>query len=208
MISADLLYNIKKQYGSVFETSLKKQQILFRELTFAEFDQIAQHQITEDYSSGDVEEIIISYGVVYPEDFDINAYPPGLISALAEEILEESGFSSAKKAKQTMELKRDKAQEVRNLMKAFILATITGYTPEDLDNMTFSKLSEMVALSEKIIEIKQNINGIEPTNITLQLIDPEEELQKQKDFANRFNQSRKDGEAVYEDPIARKLWGS
>lgn len=207
MVTAELLYSIKKQYGSVFQTSLKSQQIIFRELTFAEFDQIAQHQMSEDYSSADVEELIISYAVVYPDNLDINKYPPGLISSLAEEILEESGFSSAKRAKHILEKQREKASEVRSLMKAFVLATIYKYSPEDLDQMTFSKLAENVALAEKIIEIKQNINGIEPTNVNLQLIDPEEELEKEKDFAKRFNTSRKDGEAQYEDPIARKLWG-
>jgi hypothetical protein len=57
------------------------------------------------------------------------------------------------------------------------------------------------------IEIKQNINGIESTNITLQLIDPEEELAKQKQSAARHNLSKKVGEADYQDPIAQKLWG-
>jgi hypothetical protein len=93
-------------------------------------------------------------------------------------------------------------------MKAFVLATIHTYRPEDLDNMTFSKLAENVAMAEKIIEIKQNINGMESTNISLQLIDPEEEIEKKKDLANRYNSSRKDGEAKYEDPVAKKLWGS
>lgn len=208
MITAELLYAVKKQYGSVFQTSLKKQQVLFRELTFAEFDQIAQHQVSGDFSSADVEELIIKFSVVYPENLDINNYPPGLISSLAEEILEESGFSSARRAKSILEAKREKSSEVRSLMKAFVLATIPSYSPEDLDNMTFSKLAENVALAEKIIEIKQNINGMQPTDVTLQLIDPEEELEKEKDFANRFNISRKEGEAKYEDPIARKLWGS
>lgn len=208
MITAELLYAVKKQYGSVFQTSLKKQQVLFRELTFAEFDQIAQHQVSGDFSSADVEELIIKFSVVYPENLDINNYPPGLISSLAEEILEESGFSSARRAKSILEAKREKSSEVRSLMKAFVLATIPSYSPEDLDNMTFSKLAENVALAEKIIEIKQNINGMQPTDVTLQLIDPEEELEKEKDFANRFNTSRKEGEAKYEDPIARKLWGS
>jgi hypothetical protein len=92
-------------------------------------------------------------------------------------------------------------------MKAFVLATINTYSPEDLDEMTFSQLAELVALSEKIIEIKQNINGIESTNITLQLIDPEEELAKQKQSAARHNLSKKVGEADYQDPIAQKLWG-
>lgn len=208
MITPDLLYQVKKKYGSVFQTQIKNQIILFRELTFAEFDEIAQYQSSSDFSSADIEDLIIKFAVVYPEDFNIDKYPAGMVSSLAEEILEESGFSSAKKAKQIMEQKRQKASEVRSLMKAFVLATISKYSPEDLDDMTFSKLAEKVALSEKIIEIQQNINGMESTNVSLQLIDPEEEEEKQKDFAKRFNSSRKDGEAVFEDPIARKLWGS
>jgi hypothetical protein len=73
--------------------------------------------------------------------------------------------------------------------------------------MTFSQLAEKVALSEKIIEIQQQINGTQITNISLQLIDPEEEEQKQKQKAARHNLSKKAGEAAYEDPIAQRLWG-
>jgi hypothetical protein len=207
MITPDLLYEVKKIYGSVFQTYIKKQEVLFRELTFAEFDEVAQFQKDEDFSSADVEELIIKKSVVYPDNLDVNIYPAGIISFLAQEILEESGFSSAKKAKSILDEQRQKASEVRSLMKAFVLATIHTYRPEDLDNMTFSKLAENVAMAEKIIEIKQNINGMESTNISLQLIDPEEELEKQKDLANRYNSSRKDGEAKYEDPVAKKLWG-
>jgi hypothetical protein len=91
-------------------------------------------------------------------------------------------------------------------MKAFVLAAIPTYKPDDLDEMTFSQLSEKVALSEKIIEIKQTMNGIEPTNMSLELIDPEEEEIKAKQKAARHNLSRKEGEAEYDDPIAQKLW--
>lgn len=207
MLTPDILYQIKNKYGSVFQTVIKKQIILFRELTFAEFDKIAQYRSDDEFSTADIEELIIQYGVVYPESFNFDSFPAGQISSLAEEILEESGFSSAKKAKYILEQKRLQINEVRNLMKAFVLATITKYSPEDLDNMTFSKLAENVAIAEKIIEIKQNINGMESTNISLQLIDPEEEMQKQQDFKNRFNSSKKDGEAQYDDPVAQKLWG-
>ena len=93
-------------------------------------------------------------------------------------------------------------------MKAFVLATITSYTPEDLDNLTYTKLAQKVALSEKIMEIKQAILGIESTNVTLQLIDPEEVMEQQEDKAKRYNQSRKEGEAKYNDPVAQKLWGA
>lgn len=208
MIDPSFIFEIKNKYGSIFETSIKKEIILFRELTFSEFDEISEFQKNGDSSNADIEDLIIKYAVIYPQDFDSDKYPAGLVSSLAEEVLEESGFSSARKAKHIVQKKREEANEVRSLMKAFVLATMPTYKPSDLDDMTFSKLAEHVALAEKIIEIQQNAAGMESTNVSLQLIDPEEEIQKQKDFANRFNSSRKEGEAKFEDPIARKLWGS
>jgi hypothetical protein len=204
----DFLHEIRNKYGSVFQTSIKNQEIIFRELTFAEYDKINEYQNSKKHSSADIEEMAIKFAVVYPENFDFDNYPAGVISSLAEEILEESGFSSARRAKYILESMRQKSGEVRNLMKAFVLATMPRYSVEDLDNMTFTKLAENVALAEKIIEIQQGINGIPATDLSLQLIDPEEEKQKENDFANRFNSSRTEGEAKFEDPIAKKLWGS
>jgi hypothetical protein len=206
MINPEFLYELKSLYGSVFETYLKKDLVLFRELTFAEFDQITEHQNSGE-SSAEIEELIIKLGVIYPENINVDAYPAGIVSALAEEILEESGFASPKKAKRILDEKRIEASEVRSLMKAFVLATISAYTPEDLDNLTYPKLAEKVALSEKIMEIKQAILAIESTNVSIQLIDPQEELEKQNQKVENFNKSRKDGEAKYDDPIAQKLWG-
>jgi hypothetical protein len=203
----DFLYAIKKKYGSVFAVNIKGQEVVFRELTFNEYDKVVEYKNSEDKSSVDAEDFIISSAVVYPDKFDINKLPAGTISSLAQEIIDFSGFYSPSLAKQILENKRQNANEVRSLMKAFVLATISSYSPEDLDEMTFSQLAERVALSEKIIEIQQNTYGVQPTNITLQLIDPEEEEQKKKISAARHNLSRKPGEATYEDPIAQKLWG-
>jgi len=114
-----------------------------------------------------------------------------MVSALAEEILSESGFADPSKAKAVLDQKRADASQVRSLMKAFVLATITSYTAEDLDNLTYPKLAEKVALSEKIIEIKQAILGIESTNVSLKLIDPQEESKSKANV----------------DPIAEKLLG-
>jgi homoaconitase/3-isopropylmalate dehydratase large subunit len=92
-------------------------------------------------------------------------------------------------------------------MKAFVLATIHTDTPEFLDSLTYSQLAARVALAEKIIEVQQAIHAIEPTDVTLQIIDPEEEKQKQEKTAARHNSSKSDGAASYNDPIAQKLWG-
>lgn len=206
MLDPDILSKLKSKYGSIFQTSLKRDTVVFRELTFSEFDRIAEYESAGE-SAAEIEDLIIKSAVLYPENIVLDNYPAGLISSLSEEILQESGFASAGRAKRVLDEKRAQASEVRSLMKAFVLATITSYSPEDLDNMTYSKLAEKVALAEKIIEIQQNVLGIEPTNVTLQLIDPEEEQQKIAKKVENFNKSRKDGEAKFEDPIAQKLWG-
>ena len=125
MINPEFLYELKSLYGSVFETYLKKDLVLFRELTFAEFDQITEHQNSGE-SSAEIEELIIKLGVIYPENINVDSYPAGIVSALAEEILEESGFASPKKAKRILDEKRIEASEVRSLMKAFVFATKTS----------------------------------------------------------------------------------
>lgn len=201
------LYELKKKYGAVFQTTIKDTEVVFRELTFSEYDKISEYQNADGYSSVDTEDLIIECAVVYPEDFNLNKIPPGMVTSLAQQIVDFSGFYSARLAKNILEEKRDHANQVRSLMKAFVLATISSYSPEDLDEMTFSQLAEKVALSEKIIEIQQGINGIESTDLRLELIDPEEEREKERQKAARHNLSKKEGEAEYDDPIAKKLWG-
>lgn len=202
----NFLYDLRKKYGSIFSVNIKNQEIAFRELTFNEYDKVVEYKNSDD-PLVDAEDYIISSAVVYPENFDANSLSAGAASSLAQEIVDFSGFYSPSLAKQILESKRQTASEVRGLMKAFVLSTISSYRVTELDSMTFSQLAELVALSEKIIEINQNSYGIESTSIKLLLIDPEEEQQKKKTSAARHNLSRKEGEAAYEDPIAQKLWG-
>lgn len=203
----DFLYSLKKKYGSIFSVNIKGQDIIFRELTFNEYDRIVEYKNNENSSSVEAEDLIISSAVVYPENYNFQKLPAGTISSLAQEIIDFSGFYSPSLAKQILLSKREMANEVRSLMKAFVLSTIPAYKPEDLDDMTFSQLAERVALSEKILEINQNSYGVPLSNITLELIDPEEEKIKEETKAARHNLSKKTGEASYEDPIAQKLWG-
>jgi len=203
----EVLLELKLKYGPLYAVNVKGIDLLFRELTFSEFDKISKIQEADGYSSADSEDYILETTIVYPENFNINKIPAGTVSSLSESIIEASGFSSARIAKSILETKREQASDVRTLMKAFVLATINTYSPENLDDMTFSQLAEKVALAEKIIEVKQSINAIEPTQVKLDLIDPQEELEKQKRIAAEYNAKRKEGEAVYNDPIAQKLMG-
>ena len=208
MIDPELVFALKSKYGNIYSVEVKGQSLVFRELTFKEYNKILYLQGLDGFSSADMEDLILSYAIIHPENFDLMSIPPGAVSSLSQEILDISGFFTVSLAKSVLEEKRYEATEVKNLMKAFVLATISTYTPDDLENMTFSELAENVALSEKIIEIKQNMNGMEPTNLTLELIDPQEEVEKEKVKAARHNLSKKEGEAAYQDPIANQLWRS
>lgn len=208
MLDTELISSLKNRYGNIYSVDIKNTTLIFRELTFKEYNKILSIKELENSSSADLEDIILSISIVYPENFDTLKIPPGNVSSLANEILDLSGFTSARVAKFILNEKRNEANEVKNLMKAFVLATIATYSPEDLEEMTFSQLAEKVALAEKIIEIKQGVNGLEPTNLKLDLIDPEEEEEKEKTRAARHNSSKMPGAAEYDDPIARKLWSS
>jgi hypothetical protein len=207
MLDSNLLFKLKSTYGSVYSVTIKNIEVFFRELTFKEYDEIIYHKELEGASSADLEDLIIEKAIVYPENFELNKIPPGAVTSLAKEILDMSGFASVRQAKYVLEEKRAEVEEVKNLMKAFVLAAMDGYTLDDLENMTYSKLAEKVAIAEKIIDIKQAINGLESTNIRIKLIDPEEEEEKQRISAARHESSKPQGAAKYNDPIAQKLWG-
>jgi hypothetical protein len=208
MLGQDLIFELKYKYGNLYAVVVKGVDLYFRELTFKEYERVLFLQDSEGLTYADIEDLILEQAIVYPENFDLDKVPPGIVSSLAEEVINISGFASARTAKQVLINKRDEANEVKNLMKAFVLATISTYSPDDLEDMTFSQLAEKVALSEKIIEIQQGINGIESTNINLELIDPEEELEKQKQMAEKHDKAKPAGAAGIDDPIAHKLWGA
>ena len=208
MLGQDSIFELKYKYGNLYAVVVKGVDLYFRELTFKEYERVLFLQDSEGLTYADIEDLILEQAIVYPENFDLDKVPPGIVSSLAEEVINISGFASARTAKQVLINKRDEANEVKNLMKAFVLATISTYSPDDLEDMTFSQLAEKVALSEKIIEIQQGINGIESTNINLELIDPEEELEKQKQMAEKHDKAKPAGAAGIDDPIAHKLWGA
>jgi len=208
MLEQDSIFELKYKYGNLYAIDIKGVEVYFRELTFKEYERVLFLQDSNELTYADIEDLILEQAIVSPENFDLNKVPPGVVSSLAEEIINISGFSSARMAKHVLNVKREESNEVKNLMKAFVLATISTYSPDDLEEMTFSQLAEKVALSEKIIEIQQGINGIESTNINLELIDPEEELEKQKQMAEKHDKAKPAGAAGVDDPIAHKLWGA
>lgn len=210
-LSKSIVAELKKQHGSdIFSVHIGKKDYAFRPLTYGEYKEYTQLGL----SAADLEEIIVNAAVVYPENIDLDIMLPGNVSALSDEILEYSCFTSLEKTEEKLEASRMAAMHGIEMMKAFIISAMPTYRPEDLDCLTIQKLTVLLATSELILEIKSGIARGE--DLKLSLVDPAKEEVKPKsthnftledlDKANRnLDGSTRVGTASTNDPIALKL---
>jgi hypothetical protein len=203
----ELIINLKQKYKEIYEVSISGHPIVFRALTFKEFDELA---IAENYtSSADSEDAIVRQALLYPSFEDIEKLSAGVISTLAEEIVEESCFFSVAKGKEKLDAARTKAADIRTVMQTFVISAMPAYKLEELQDQTFSELAIKVALAEQILDmeftVQQSVFSEQGVAPTLMLVDPEEEAAEEERRAAMHNLSRKEGAAVAEDPIAQKL---
>lgn len=208
MLESSKIAELKAEHGQVFEIPVDAQNsVVFRALTFAEFDRLA---INEDYvSSVDSEDDIVRTALLHPEFDELEKLSAGIISGLCEEIIEQSSFFDISKATENLNTAREKKNDVRTLMKAFVITAMPAYKPSELDDLTFAELSELVSLAEQILELQVAtfqtafVEGGEAP--TMLLIDEEAEAVEQARQNDMHNLTRKDGAAVAGDPIAEKL---
>lgn len=186
-----LLPKWKAEYGDIFDVG----GYIFRPMQIGEHLELELHK---EWTAAECEDYIVKTTLLQPqfEDLEVKA---GLISMLAEDVLNISGYGSdAKLAKKVLDDAREWAESITNIMKIFIIAAIPAYTDEDLDKYTFAQLAKKVALSEKIIEVRKG-------GQVLELIDPVEEAAKEKARIEKELANRKSGQAISTDPIAQKL---
>lgn len=189
----------KEEYGRIFSVHLVGIDFIFHALSYDQYEEFERR--LENEGATEAEEHILSSGLLHPLDVDFDSQPAGVVSTLAEEILDISGFSNPESAKEILEAKREEVEEVWGLMKSFVLATMPTYREEELNDLTFSEMAYKVALAESIIRVNQAVFGIE-NSVTLDLIDPQEE---ESTAQFKHNAQKKAGQASYQDPIAKRL---
>lgn len=189
----------KRAYGAVYELGMRGKSYVIRPLTVGEYQTVQNAQL----SSAELEEFVVGVALLHPEDFDVNKEYAGVVTALAEEVLHVSGFTDPRRAKEILDEKRLHIRDIYNLMIALVVAAMPSYREADLYQLTFAGLAEKVALAEKILEIQLNIST--GSAVTIELVDPEEEAQKQAAAKRKFDKKKKVGEADYDDPIASRL---
>jgi len=155
--SSVLVEENKKKYGRVFSVPLNNRvECIFRPLTVGEYEYIED---IENVSSAEIEDLIVKTCVFWPENFDPENFPAGIITSLSEEILESSHFSNVTTAEAVLLKARIKSNTITSIMKSTILSLyeVFNYKVSDLDDITFEKLCDLVTTAEQIIKIKKTI---------------------------------------------------
>jgi hypothetical protein len=200
-LDPELIAHWKQEHGQVFSIPYRDEEYVIRAITIAEYYTLKQ--LERDYSSAETEDAIVKMALLYPAGIDADNAPAGIVSALAEEVFNISGFGDPQYAKSVLENYRQESNDVWVLMKAMILTAMPSYTEEFLDGLTFDQLASKVALAEKIIDLQKASH--EGADISLEIVDPEEEAAKEEQKRQREAASRTDGHALSTDPIAQKL---
>lgn len=190
----------KRQYDELFTVEIGKHLIIYRAVTFREFDQIAS-SVTQDSSSVDIEDALVNLAVLAPDTKVLDRMRAGHISAVADAIKESSCLDGeVYRAKDVLQTWRSRVSGIRGEMYSFVMFAMPQYRAAELDNLTFYRLAELVALAEKVVSLRQAAEGIETdAPIRLELYTPEEiEMLNQQKIS-------KHGNATVADPIAQKL---
>jgi hypothetical protein len=208
MLTPELLADFKSQYDEVYQISTNGIDIVFRPLTYEEFDAFA---ISEEFTgNAETEDLIVEAVLLHPDIKTLQETSAGVITGVCEEVIEQSGFFNVRIASSKLEEARERASDVRFIIKSFILSAIPSYHPDDLDKKTFKQLCDLIALSEQILELKMEtfrsaLAQENPQAPTLILIDEEAEQSEQERKNSMRNLTKREGAATANDPIAAKL---
>lgn len=194
----DLIAEWKLQHGHVYISAFKGQDFYYRAITLGEFKSIT---VTDpDLKTAKTEDLIVRLALLYPKDFDFDNAPAGVLSGLAEQIFNMSGFGDPGYASQLMDEERKDVQQFSNIMKTIILTALPAYKEEELDLLSFHQLAHKTALAEEILKLKQSVD--EGSVVSLAIIDPEKEEEMKR---QQKAKTTKPGSVSYDDPIASRL---
>lgn len=192
----------KRTYSKIYSLNVRGIDYVFRALTFAEFDDLR----SSGQDAIDLEDEVVALAVLDPPEGPPENSVAGVVTVLAKEILETSGFGSIARRKELLETYRVEAEtDLRVMMKAFVLSAMPFYREEDLDGMTFDCLARKVVLAEHVIKVQQASVGVTEHELRVDIIDPEEEAAEMEELKQKHAASKPPGTAAFDDPIAARL---
>jgi hypothetical protein len=178
MLTASEIRQLKKKYKKVFTVTIGGEECIFRAITLGEFKEVTANN-SGRWQVAEAEDAIVELSLVSPSSLNTDRLPAGVISSLAEQILEASQFDDdIDHLNSVLEDKRAEIESFHTAMMIFIIAAMPRYTIEDLEAKTFGELLSMLAMAEAIFRIQKDIYNpnIAEIKLNVKSEDPEEAM--------------------------------
>lgn len=157
-----LIINLKKEYYSIFATSVGHSFFIWKPLTRTEYDIIIRS------SAGDnslKEEMVCQFAVLHPK-INFSLYKAGIPGVLAPQIIEESGFGSVYKTYSHLANSRNAVLSSFTSQAEIVIASaFPQYSFENMKTWNIEQLLDMVARAEwklNVIDHKEFIFDMVP----------------------------------------------
>lgn len=147
----DEIAKLKEVFGPLHKINIEGTSYILRTLNRKE---IASLDIFSEIDT-DKEESIVRLAIIDPIDMDYDNVSAGVISTLAEVVLDKSGLLGIESLQNALEKARNKRTIFTDIYE-IICAGFPALLPGDLDNITLDKLMDLFVIAEGIL-IKQGL---------------------------------------------------
>lgn len=151
-------------HRSIYFLEVKGLEILFRPLTFSEYDTVIDIETYLDAVS--VNDAILRMAVLYSNapkgiaDWVKNCKRAFYVDHIAQKILDVSGYQNKDRFVELLAEKRKKAQEVQSLIEIYICTAFKTISSKDISNMTLEEQLEYFAKAEEALGKPVDFNAI------------------------------------------------
>lgn len=191
-IDEEELMLIKQQYGGMLEFDDEDgNQYFYRCLTKGEFFELRNLCINDEgeFDELEFENYVVGTCVILPTSFSVDTTKAGVVSSMAREILDHSGFSSnTDKFTEMLNAAKFDMAEPLNQVACYITEAFPSISLDDIENMPISKILWLFSRADFIFRF---IRGID-----VNIISPDEYLSlsgigdfEQTEFVEEENES-------------------
>jgi len=153
-----------KGHRSIYFLDVRGLEILFRPLTFSEYDIVMDLETYLDGAS--INDAILRMTVLFIStgenafDWVSNCKNAFYIDHIAQKILDISGYQSKEKFFEILKAKRAKAQELQSLIEIYICTAFKTVSTQDVANMNLEQQLEYFAKAEEALGKPVDFNAI------------------------------------------------
>lgn len=160
----DHIQKLKFQHGRLFKvvTPITKIDVYFRLISKNEYDNYIGMAPNREIMNLEAEDYLLSRAIVAPPFGHLeDSLLAGEYHTIAEAIVVRSGFHELSDFVNELKAKRLQSQTLIEQIMGFICKAFPIYTIQNLEDMTYTELARLLALSETMMGIKLEVPGAE-----------------------------------------------